>query len=129
MGSCVLDRSSRKRIHSSIPTPSGGGGARTGPRHGGSTAGRVPCRANRHEAPSQFRYRPRAPRATQHPAWPPTRSPSRARARGTRGDRKSTRLNSSHVAISYAVFCLKKKNTYHELHRWTDTTKGDGSAV
>src|SRR5690625_5306793 len=29
---------------------------------------------------------------------------------GTMGDRKSTRLNSSHVAISYAVFCLKKKN-------------------
>src|SRR5437660_6515775 len=27
----------------------------------------------------------------------------------TEGDRKSTRLNSSHVAISYAVFCLKKK--------------------
>src|SRR5690625_3822811 len=27
----------------------------------------------------------------------------------SRGDRKSTRLNSSHVAISYAVFCLKKK--------------------
>src|SRR5699024_12366506 len=26
-------------------------------------------------------------------------------------DRKSTRLNSSHVSISYAVFCLKKKNT------------------
>src|SRR5207249_10578644 len=26
------------------------------------------------------------------------------------GDRKSTRLNSSHVSISYAVFCLKKKN-------------------
>src|SRR5690625_6755576 len=28
-----------------------------------------------------------------------------------RGDRKSTRLNSSHVAISYAVFCLKKKKS------------------
>src|SRR5690625_6278549 len=28
---------------------------------------------------------------------------------GDQGDRKSTRLNSSHVAISYAVFCLKKK--------------------
>src|SRR5690625_7065612 len=28
-------------------------------------------------------------------------------------DRKSTRLNSSHVAISYAVFCLKKKTTEH----------------
>src|SRR5690625_6077078 len=31
-----------------------------------------------------------------------------------RGDRKSTRLNSSHVAISYAVFCLKKKS--YTLH-------------
>src|SRR5207253_7794211 len=30
-------------------------------------------------------------------------------AGGARIDRKSTRLNSSHVAISYAVFCLKKK--------------------
>src|SRR5207249_4276045 len=30
--------------------------------------------------------------------------------RGRGGDRKSTRLNSSHVSISYAVFCLKKKN-------------------
>src|SRR5690242_21603815 len=29
---------------------------------------------------------------------------------GGRGDRKSTRLNSSHMSISYAVFCLKKKN-------------------
>src|SRR5215471_19838693 len=28
-------------------------------------------------------------------------------------DRKSTRLNSSHVEISYAVFCLKKKKTNH----------------
>src|SRR5207253_11170846 len=28
------------------------------------------------------------------------------------GDRKSTRLNSSHVAISYAVFCLKKKKRH-----------------
>src|SRR3989442_7768250 len=32
-----------------------------------------------------------------------------------RRDRKSTRLNSSHVRISYAVFCLKKKDTkYHD---------------
>src|SRR2546426_8919884 len=29
---------------------------------------------------------------------------------GTTTDRKSTRLNSSHLVISYAVFCLKKKN-------------------
>src|SRR5439155_3006837 len=31
-------------------------------------------------------------------------------------DRKSTRLNSSHVAISYAVFCLKKKKKKYELY-------------
>src|SRR5204863_8394444 len=31
---------------------------------------------------------------------------------GTSGDRKSTRLNSSHVENSYAVFCLKKKTNY-----------------
>src|SRR5438034_8731398 len=31
-----------------------------------------------------------------------------------RRDRKSTRLNSSHTVISYAVFCLKKKNTTKE---------------
>src|SRR3712207_6875161 len=30
-----------------------------------------------------------------------------------RGDRKSTRLNSSHANISYAVFCLKKKKNKH----------------
>src|SRR5437870_10466250 len=39
------------------------------------------------------------------------------------GDRKSTRLNSSHVAISYAVFCLKKKKkkkkTNHTLKKRT----------
>src|SRR5438034_6403891 len=33
------------------------------------------------------------------------------RAIGTRVDRKSTRLDSSHTVISYAVFCLKKKKT------------------
>src|SRR5690625_6054021 len=32
-------------------------------------------------------------------------------------DRKSTRLNSSHVAISYAVFCLKKKNKQYYSSR------------
>src|SRR5207253_6282997 len=32
------------------------------------------------------------------------------------GDRKSTRLNSSHVAISYAVFCLKKKKEKQARH-------------
>src|SRR2546426_2880497 len=31
----------------------------------------------------------------------------------SRGDRKSTRLNSSHLVISYAVFCLKKKKDHN----------------
>src|SRR2546430_4343743 len=34
-------------------------------------------------------------------------------------DRKSTRLNSSHSQISYAVFCLKKKNLHHPHHPLT----------
>src|SRR5256885_10898794 len=33
-----------------------------------------------------------------------------------RADRKSTRLNSSHLVISYAVFCLKKKKKRDEVH-------------
>src|SRR5215211_8247975 len=44
-----------------------------------------------HELPSSSRFRPCA------------------RRRGAAPDRKSTRLNSSHTVISYAVFCLKKK--------------------
>src|SRR5437660_9039387 len=36
-------------------------------------------------------------------------------------DRKSTRLNSSHVAISYAVFCLKKKKIILEFSRQSPT--------
>src|SRR5256886_3098793 len=36
-------------------------------------------------------------------------------------DRKSTRLNSSHSQISYAVFCLKKKKKKKEISRLTDT--------
>src|SRR3712207_8989964 len=60
---------------------------------------------------------------------PPRRAPGRARGGGPAAltprsqDRKSTRLNSSHANISYAVFCLKKKkkkyehfsNNYHTL--------------
>ena len=33
-------------------------------------------------------------------------------------DRKSTRLNSSHDQISYAVFCLKKKNQILDIHQY-----------
>src|SRR3712207_8531032 len=37
-------------------------------------------------------------------------------------DRKSTRLNSSHANISYAVFCLKKKNHKNKITRDTDSS-------
>src|SRR5436309_13705535 len=48
----------------------------------------------------------RSPRCGPHaPGAGHSDTPGRAH----RGDRKSTRLNSSHVKISYAVFCLKKK--------------------
>src|SRR3712207_8537914 len=67
------------------------------------------------------------------PQTPRTQLRARARERERRGrrglpervhrstptDRKSTRLNSSHANISYAVFCLKKKNQtidYHLVH-------------
>src|SRR5262245_63888683 len=39
------------------------------------------------------------------------------RAPGRRRDRKSTRLNSSHLGISYAVFCLKKKKKENTVKR------------
>src|SRR3712207_7986339 len=39
------------------------------------------------------------------------------RARPSRRDRKSTRLNSSHANISYAVFCLKKTNSWNDIVR------------
>src|SRR2546426_3490012 len=42
--------------------------------------------------------------------------PGGGRGHAEAGDRKSTRLNSSHLVISYAVFCLKKKKQKSSLH-------------
>src|SRR5437588_5335830 len=42
---------------------------------------------------------------------------ARHRIRPAVADRKSTRLNSSHTVISYAVFCLKKKNNAAEVRQ------------
>src|SRR5258708_18580706 len=46
----------------------------------------------------------------------------------SQGDRKSTRLNSSHQIISYAVFCLKKKKTTTR-HQITILTKSPDTCV
>src|SRR5574341_2071066 len=70
----------------------------------------------------------RPPRSTLFPYTTLFRSPvgsgdAAGRAAGVRGiavldgDRKSTRLNSSHQLISYAVFCLKKKTTQPTTRR------------
>src|SRR5205814_5830644 len=68
------------------------------------------------------------PISTRRAAMARSRSRCRARCRmpvcrprsAMMRDRKSTRLNSSHLGISYAVFCLKKKKKYkRELHRRT----------
>src|SRR5215510_15465092 len=83
----------------------------------------TPCRYSYHRivfAPFSFFFLMirRPPRSTLFPYTTLFRSgpPGYRRHRGaaprrrrTAVDRKSTRLNSSHVAISYAVFCLKKK--------------------
>src|SRR5205085_5330390 len=57
------------------------------------------------------------PRAGSHPAVRPP-------AASMRTDRKSTRLNSSHSQISYAVFCLKKKNKQEPSDRHREQNLG-----
>src|SRR5258707_10596170 len=70
----------------------------------------------------ESRVRASSPSLAAAPAGPEIRPWLSARAASiisfsclTRADRKSTRLNSSHANISYAVFCLKKKNKKHKL--------------
>src|SRR5438045_7113128 len=48
--------------------------------------------------------------------------------RRVRGDRKSTRLNSSHLGISYAVFCLKKKKKMKNRHKTNKTDQAQLAA-
>src|SRR2546430_8664291 len=59
-------------------------------------------------------FRAARPRRAERPA-----------ERDPRADRKSTRLNSSHSQISYAVFCLKKKNHHVRPGHPTDRTVAD----
>src|SRR2546430_10944359 len=56
----------------------------------------------------------------------PARIPTVRATRRARRDRKSTRLNSSHSQISYAVFCLKKKKKKnHTSHQLSDRVRRD----
>src|SRR5207248_6826859 len=55
-------------------------------------------------------------------------SPRRPEWRNCFSDRKSTRLNSSHRTISYAVFCLKKKKKIRVKHRSKETGAEGGDA-
>src|SRR5207249_11904503 len=76
-------------------------------------------RARRSPSRDDERAHERVERADERPDERPRRPNKRPHERVERpyergrsnewGDRKSTRLNSSHVSISYAVFCLKKK--------------------
>src|SRR5439155_10913551 len=81
-----------------------------------------PERERAHSSCSTIVVRRSAPLPPYFSSYSTPRNPSSPRRgqidRGIRpaashSDRKSTRLNSSHVAISYAVLCLKKKNLYH----------------
>src|SRR3712207_7595559 len=61
--------------------------------------------------------------AWQHQAWlAADGSEVVACLTGWRSDRKSTRLNSSHANISYAVFCLKKKKKINSISMFRYTT-------
>src|SRR5690606_39876998 len=78
-----------------------------GTRGGASLGGRTPCASASRKGASKEKAGGFPPAFVFSPdgAFAPYRSMSVSR----RSDRKSTRLNSSHVKISYAVFCLKKK--------------------
>src|SRR5256885_12390394 len=65
--------------------------------------------------------------AARRPPIVPTSAKSRKNVVPFWTDRKSTRLNSSHLVISYAVFCLKKKKKAYEptdAHATTDQLTG-----
>src|SRR5258708_14066584 len=59
-----------------------------------------------------------ARRAISFAAAAGARSPARSARALPPSDRKSTRLNSSHQIISYAVFCLKKKKNHDKRHQY-----------
>src|SRR5437773_8676050 len=80
--------------------------------HAGNLSAEYRCRA----PPTSVTFVARLPRYRRY--W----LPFRCQGRSIQIDRKSTRLNSSHITISYAVFCLKKKkkkkkNKIHKINK------------
>src|SRR3712207_7960196 len=75
---------------------------------------RVPVRRAKRRVAPEAAVVNRARRAPQTPSGG-TPGSSRVRTQGS-ADRKSTRLNSSHANISYAVFCLKKKKFKYSFY-------------
>src|SRR3712207_7981182 len=84
-------------LHDALPICGDGGGDKRRPPR--------PCRRAPALGPPPHRPGHLGPRGAHRP-----------RRRVLQEDRKSTRLNSSHANISYAVFCLKKKKTTHHRH-------------
>src|SRR2546427_9820063 len=68
-----------------------------------------------HDALPICRRRTHRPVAGSPAKTPPTPAPTAGAFTLCVVDRKSTRLNSSHSQISYAVFCLKKKKNRHSI--------------
>src|SRR5438034_2652226 len=93
----------------------------------GTTAQEILARHALDPVPPLRTIRPELPQAVEHAVRkalaksPADRFP----------DRKSTRLNSSHTVISYAVFCLKKKNCvdWAELRRFTGNSRTSSHSI
>src|SRR2546430_8589892 len=81
------------------------------PHRSARNPGSVPARRRSgHDARDPSRLE--RPTQRRGPAAGPSQRPATAAGLRSREDRKSTRLNSSHSQISYAVFCLKKKKNH-----------------
>src|SRR5438045_7829705 len=71
----------------------------------------------------------RSPAVWCAPSTPRSAATRRSARSSTARDRKSTRLNSSHLGISYAVFCLKKKKNVNERCQLHHNTRHNNDKV
>src|ERR1035438_10666180 len=96
------------------------GSAGRGFNHGKWTCRSTSIRTNTFSAWKRAKAGPISPRKNKCPnvTLEEIRQDYQSQRQGTTRDRKSTRLNSSHLGISYAVFCLKKKNKYKYERRY-----------